>query len=231
MICVIKELYNHHYSFSFGCKPFCTRLCRKETEAQKEASELTYHLDPSPGSWCPAPAFLPHRLTGSQTAPQPDHTPRRNYVTVPCWDHPYSPRARGGTQQDKPARLLAQSLPWPPLLWPEPSILGTVTKWVPFSCGLVEGWVWIITSKVHVSIKCPDARGLGTHLDAASWKLSFSSSCDQPTLGAKFTCVHRTLYPKRCFLIVCQQSHRAQARNHSAKIHGKPRASYLFGWG
>lgn len=119
------------------------------------------------------------------------------------------------SRTNQPLPVLASAMT--PLSASEPSNLNRVTECTPFSCWLVEGQALIITSKVHDSTECSDAGALCTCFVAASWKLSFSLSCECYSLEAKFTHVCRTSDSKRCFLIVCWQSCRLQARNHSGQ--------------
>ena len=126
-------------------------------------------------------------------------------------------KKRGGrsSRTNQPLPVLASAMT--PLSASEPSNLNRVTECTPFSCGLVEGQALIITSKVHDSTEYSNASALCTYLVAASWKLSSSVSCECCALEAKFTHVCRTSDSKRCFLIVCWQSCRLQARIHSGQ--------------
>lgn len=68
MICVIKELYNHHF-FLFGCTQIGTTISEEETEAQREARCTGLdHLTPHTDLGAQLYSFQPHRLKGQPSA-------------------------------------------------------------------------------------------------------------------------------------------------------------------
>lgn len=146
MICVIKELYVHHFFF------FLLHTAQHHDLEWRNWGQVNWLRlsDTSPGLLVPR-FFLPQGLKDPSSAAPHTQAQLCECSLLESSSFPLEQveGCPGQTSTSYPGLCLN-----PPLtIWP--SALNTIVKCVPFSCSLSEEQVIISISKVHVSTKCP----------------------------------------------------------------------------